>query len=310
MASAALKIELAPVGEVNWEEVIERTKEEFLSDSRWSQNAGAVFIDATGEISDYYGSVCHHFLRGHKAKFIINGLQDGESYGDNIGRILPKVVEVWYLDWLLNRSPYSDAFITKDAVKALEECIVVSSGDHPGNYVGGSIVSLRLLWEHTYVAQSAYDLHKAGVPEDLAFLLGHTIQVERKIKPESYTEWSANTSWHSSIDVGQMGFVGVKAFMQHKPTSLSDNLYVKSGQYSGYSALFSSGGRSLWATVSQDFPYHLCVAAPPPKVDTNPFQAAKKQIAAPRNHSVSYDKAIEVMAEWAKTHLMKEIDNA
>lgn len=306
MAEAAIKVD-----DVGWQPLIDKAKSKLLEEVEWRQNAAASFISPQGKIS-FKQSVCHHILRGHPAKFIINGLQDGDDYGDNIGRILPKEVEVWYLDWLLNRSPYADAFITKDAVKALEERIVVSSGDHAGNYIGGSIVSLRLLWEHTYAAQAAYDLHQAGVAEHLAFLLGHTIQVERKIKEDSVTEWSANTSWHSSIDVGCMGFKGIKAFFKHKPTYVSDNIYSKAGQYEGYSRMYQSEGESLTDCIRHNFPFHLYKDGPPPPTSTNPFMASKKVLEV--NHalpgiSAPYNKAIKVMAEWAKTHLMEKINN-
>lgn len=310
MASAALKVEVHP--EIDWEDRIENATKEFLEDVVWKENAAANFIDSNGKILGTSSSVCHHFLCGHKAKFIINGLQDGENYGENIGRILPKEVEVWYLDWLLNRSPYADAFITKDAEKALETRIVVSSGDHPGNYVGGSIVSLRLLWEHTYAAQAAYDLHKAGVHEDVAFLLGHTVSVERKITPDSPTEWNNNTSWHSSIDVGTMGFKGIKNFMAHKPTNKT-GIYAKQGQFSGYSAMYMSDGVRLTEYIRVNFPYERYKDAPKALVNTNPFMASKAALEPARRaggDSAPYYKAIEVMAEWAQTHLMEKINAA
>lgn len=310
MSSAALKAEVQP--EIDWQALIEEGTKKFLDQVDWSQNAAAIFITPKGGFLNYQGSVCHHFLYDKCAKFIINGLQDGEEYGDNIGRILPKEVELWYLDWLLNRSPYADAFITKDAEKALETRIVVSSGDHPGNYVGGSIVSLRLLWEHTYAAQAAYDLHKAGVHEDVAFLLGHTVSVERKITPDSPTEWTNNTSWHSSIDVGTMGFKGVKKFMAHEPTTKT-GIYAKQGQFSGYSAMYRSADTSLTAYIRANFPYERYRDAPKAAVNTNPFMASKAVLEPARRaggHSAPYYKAIEVMAEWAQTHLMEKINAA
>lgn len=303
MAEVAERVKL----EINWDaKTIEAVKQ--LKDQRsLMQNSACSYVLKGGDIYVDSGSVCHSFLHGKKAKVLVNSLQTGEHYGENPGRILPKETELWFVDYILNRSPYAKTFITKDAEEALEEGITVSSGDHPGNLVGGAVVALRRLWEHVYVAQAAFDLAKAGVNEDLAFLLGHCIQSPSKIADDTSVSWSACLNWHTSIDPGVMGFKAMKAFLDHEPTGLHKTNYVDSGSYNGYSNMFGvEGGYSGY--VSQQFPYNLCKDQP--KVSaTNPFAASlPKKAGAAR--SAPYAKAIEVMAEWANTHLMEKIQNA
>lgn len=293
---------------IDFDKLIEETKKHFLEVVIWRHNASGAFIGSRGDVKIEKGSVCHHFLAGKRAKFIISSLQDGHAYGDNIGRILPKEVELWYLDYILNRSPYSDTFITKDAEKALEERLVVSSGDHPGNLVGGAIVSLRLLWEHTYAAQSAYDLVKSGVDEDIAFLIGHTIQVERRITPGSITRWTSTLNWHTSIDPNLMGIQEIKNFKARKLVSPNDT-YSKCGVYTGYCAMYGIDYNSLHNLILTHFEMD--------SVDylvksSNPFTAAVKiqdkdfvgGVSAP------YKMAIRSMANWANTFLAEKLKNA
>lgn len=318
MANAARKAEVVVGPDMAYYgPFIDQARDELLACVRKRENSACSFVGPKGGIDTVSGSVCHSFMHGHSSKFVINSLQTGEAYGENPGRILPKETELWFVEYILNRSPYADTFITKDPVRALERGFTISSGDHPGNLVGAGVVALRRLWEHVYVAQSAYDLHKAGVPEDLAFLIGHAIQVESKIKPDSVTSWSNNLNWHTSVDIGLMSFKFVKNFFEHKLVTPNDH-YVNGGRYNGYSNMYGySYEGNLSSYITGNFPYHLYKGdkAPVAVVGTNPFIAAKKALekAEPKvrnEHTAPYAKAIEVMAEWAKTHLMEKINRA
>lgn len=303
MASAALK----EVVEIDYGPIIEEAKAQHSAKQPWSNNASGTFITTDGEISDTEHSVCHHYLGGYYAKYMINGLQDGRAYGDNPGRILPKEVELWFVDYILNRSPYAITFVEKDAVKALETRLTVSSGDHPGNLVAGGVVALRRLWEHVYVARAAYDLVQLGVNEDLAFIIGHTIQSPSKIDEHTQVSWTANLNWHTSVDPGVMGFKAIKNFLNHELLH-PGQWYVTSGVYRGYSNMFGADG-GLLECIKRDFPVHL-YNGQAKAVDNNPFAAAKLPEPKGNAKTAPYPKAIEVMAEWAKTHLMEKINAA
>lgn len=297
--------------EIDLEAKLEEAKSRLIKEAYWSENASGAFVYANGEICVKPGTVCHAFLsRGPDIVYIVTGLQDGEGYGENPGRILAHEVEVWYLDYILNRSPYADTFITKDAEKALEERLVVSNTEHADSLTGGAIVALRRLWEHVYVARAAYDLVQAGLNEDLAFLLGHCIQAPSNIKPDTTVSWSACLNWHTSIDPNAMGFEAVKKFVD-KNFKVTGASYYETGRYRGYSYMYGGNyNQSLHAYVKQQFPYELCKETVTAKSSNNPFLAAKKVGPVGGGKTAPYAKAIEVMAEWAKTHLTEKINAA
>ncbi|MNQ96273.1 hypothetical protein D3C85_1118690 [compost metagenome] len=214
---------------------------------------------------------------------------------------------MWFVDYILNRSPYADTFITKDAKQALEQKYTVSDGNHPANLMAAGMVALRRLWEYTYVAAAAYDLAKAGVNEDLAFLLGHTVNVQSVPKDDSPTTWSACTAGHCSL-TPSMGWKAIKNFLDHKVVQPKE-LYSKGGGYMGYDGMYGECpyGAGFYKFVAGNFPYAKCKGGPA-TTNLNPFMAAKQ--AEYVDNRVPYSKAIEVMAEWAKTTLMGKINNA
>lgn len=292
---------------IDWAALIEKAKEQHVNSVDWRDNASGTFITPAGRVDETVESVCHHYMR-KKAKFVVNGLQDGESYGENPGRILPKEVELWFVDYILNRSAYEAVFVEKNAAKALETRLTVVSGDHPGNLVGAACVALRRLWEHIYVVRAAYDLVQAGVPEDLAFIIGHTIQAPSNIEHDTQVSWTARLNWHTSIDPGYMGFKELKNWMEHKLLT-PNGPYVTSGKYDGYSAMYGMSADGLTNIICTHFPVHL-YKDQPKAVSTNPFAAAKLPVLRGQGVTTNYAKAIEVMAEWAKTYLMENINAA
>lgn len=303
--------------EVNFDVAIQLAKEEFTMRAKWVDNAGCIFIDQDGTFGRYDGHVCHANLRNGKgSKFIINGLMIGTSYGSNPGRILAPEIELWFVDYILNRSPYSAIFVEKDAEKALKERMVVVSGDHPGNLIGAGLVALRRLWEYVFVTQAAYELAKAGVNEDLAFFLGHLMQTKNNSGPADSASWTACTSGHCSLNPNYWDFKALKNFLEHNIQSPQQN-YSKGGNYTGYDAMYGGDyGGTLLEYIRTNFPVHLYKDKPAPvaAVGTNPFQVAKKVLEKPAKDAgvakekvTNYAKAIEVMAEWAKTHLMEKI---
>lgn len=293
---------------IDWDNLIAQAKVQLKAKVQRKENAAGAFIDSEGDIQVRPGCVCHHFLAGYQAKFLINSIQEGSAYGENPGRVLEPEVEHWFVDYLLNRSIYSEAFISKDAAVALEEEMVVMDGSKAGNLIGGAAVAMRRLWEHVYVARSAYDLAKQGVNEDLAFAIGHTIQAPSKITDKTEVMWSADLNWHTSLDPSSLGWKGLGNLLAHK--FKATEAYVKTGSYRNYSAMFSAGeGEGLTTIIRKGFPYEKCkgeVVA----VSLNPFQEALKVEQKAGGKSVTYKRAIEVMAEWANTYLMERIKNA
>lgn len=297
------------------EENIALAMEKHALNAVWKDNASTTHLDENG-VQGYsrYGNVCHNHMNNHGFKYVINGIDHtGKSYANSNGRYLPPEVELWFVDYIINRSPYSETFISKDAAKCLEDKVTLSSGDHPSNLMVAGLVALRRLWEYSMVARAAYDLAQAGVNEDLAFVLGHLVSVESKVEADSITGWTYCHSGHCSIDPSIMGFRVLKNFLAHKPKELNALWSEAKGRYDGYDAMYGKGFPAITCYVRDNFPYHLYKDKPAPAVvSTNPFLAAKAKPAIGKNKDeyAPYSKAIEVMAEWAKTHLMEKINDA
>lgn len=281
----------------------------------WKDNASTTHLNEQGDIGyERHGNVCHNHMNNHGFKYVINGIHHtGEDYNASNGRYLPPEVELWFVDYIINRSPYSETFISKDAAKCLEDKVTLSSGDHPSNLMVAGLVALRRLWEYSMVARAAYDLAQAGVNEDLAFVLGHLVSVESKVDANSVTGWGYCHSGHCSINPGLMGFKVLKRFLAHEPKYLNPLWSKGKGQYDGYDRMYGEEHPAITGYVRDNFPYHLYKDKPAPAVvSTNPFLAAKAKPAIGKNKDeyAPYSRAIEVMAEWAKTHLMEKIRNA
>lgn len=289
-------------------ELIERLDKGRL---KWSENTAIVGVYEDERAKPYFSGtqVCHAGLRSLEGcKRVVNALMSGEGYAT--GRVLYKEVELWFVDYILNRSPYAETFVTKDAEKALEQKYTVSSGDHPGNLMAAGMVALRRLWEYTYVAKATYDLAKAGVNEDLAFLMGHIVATGNNPGPDSAACWEGYSAGHCSLSPGHMDWKATKNFLAHKVTQPNPN-FSAGGRYDNYDSLYSSkkGGGADGETyrdfVKANFPYDKCIGKV--GVSLNPFVKAMASKAADK---AKYGKLIEVTAEWANTVLMEKINNA
>lgn len=272
---------------------------------KWSENSAIVGIhEEEGSKPTFSGTqVCHAGLSSlGRCKRVVSALMSGEGYAT--GRVLDKEVEWWFVDYILNRSAYAESFVTKDATVALEQKYTVSTGDVPGNLMAAGMVALRRLWEYTYVAKAAYDLAKAGVNEDLAFLLGHLISTADNPNDASATDWRACHAGHCSLRPSYMGWKEVQNFLAHKVT-VPNALYSKGGAYRNYDGMYGMVYDDTYYTfVHNSFPYDKCKEQV--AVNLNPFQAA----CVGRANTVPYSAAIRVMAEWANTVLMEKINNA
>lgn len=273
----------------------------------WAQNTAIVGVYEDPKRRPYFSGtqVCHAGLDDLVgSKRVVNVLMNGEGYAT--GRVLDKEVELWFVDYILNRSPYAEGFITKDAKQALEQRYTISTGDVPSNLMAAGMVALRRLWEYPYVAKAAYDLAKAGVNEDLAFLLGHLIASNNNPGPDSSASWTGFAAGHCSINPSKMDWLAVKNFLAHKVVN-ANGLFSKGAGYHGYDLMYTKQNiydGSYYNYVHAEFPYDRCKGKA--IVDLNPF---RKAVPVGINQ-VPYAKAIEVMAEWANTTLMEKINNA
>jgi hypothetical protein len=201
---------------------------------------------------------------------------------------------ILFLDWLLNRSPYSETFITKSPYEALLTKTIVSSAHHPSNLMAAGLVASRRLWEYVNVARVFCDLAKVGVNEDLAFYLGHIFS--GTFNREGNVSYGACTAGHCSINPGVMGDEELKNFLEHKPVKLNKT-YHEYFRYTGYDSMYGNSTNTVRKWIHDNFPYKGPVAA---DKKVNPFGRDPGVGAA----SCTYDHLIKTTVEFQ--HLIFE----
>lgn len=210
--------------------------------------------------------------------------------------------DVRYLDWVLNRSPWSSAFCSKDAEWCFKKRSVIMEMDVPSNLMVGGGVAVRRLWETVRIKQHWLDLTKAGVQEDLAYFLAASIQ-----RSASLLNWEGAEVGHMNLAAHYMTKEDLLAFLKHKPFHLN-NSYAVDQSYQNYSKMFVKdhnlrGTANEW--ISACFPFKDEVADKPANVLANPF--AKAVVREERaGNWIDYDKGVQRWAEF-QHKLFKEI---
>lgn len=203
-----------------------------------------------------------------------------------------------FLDWLLNRSPYSETFITKSADEALYYKTIISSSDHPSNLMAAGLVASRRLWEYASVARVMVDLSKAGVNEDLAFYLGHIFR--GKFNRGGDCDWGGCTAGHTSLNPGVMGHEEVRRFLCHEPVNLNKK-YSENYRYGGYDGMYGSTRKGdLGSHIHKNFPYN---GEKGKAVNVNPFPADQPAYGRVKGKSCSYEHLIAGMVDYQHTIL-------
>ena len=222
---------------------------------------------------------CHYGLRDMKAGSIavVSGLMKPIEVMDEDEALV-------FLDWLLNRSPYSSTFITKSAHEALHYKMIISSSHTPSNLMAAGLVASRRLWEYVTVARVFVDLVKAGVNEDLAFYLGHLARVS--FDRTGNCDWGGNKDGHCSLNSGAFGKEAMVNWLNHKPMRLNSN-YSALTNYHGYAGMYGSD-RGLDNWIHKNFPYKKGGAKA-----TNPFPIDTDKVAG-----CDYTTFIQGMVEF------------
>lgn len=201
-----------------------------------------------------------------------------------------------FLDWLLNRSPYSTTFITKSADEALYYKAIIASSNHPSNLMAAGLVASRRLWEYPHIARVMVDLSKAGVNEDLAFYLGHIFRGSFN-RTGGNNDWGGSSSAHCSIDPNIMGEEQLFNFLNHKPVNLNE-WFSKKNSYYGYDAMYGMG-KGYGDTIHKNFPYKGAAKA---AVNVNPFPVAAIG-GVEKDKSATYQDLIDRMVDYQHTIL-------
>lgn len=254
----------------------------------------------------YMRQVCHAFLCREDIFApvgVISGLQhrygEDQTHGPGDWGDTTTEEKILYLDWLMKRSPYKEAFLYKSPRRALRDKCVVVRGECPAATLGAALVATRRLWEHTSVAVVFCELVKRGVPENLAYYLGHLAGFTRGRK--GAFSWDCAKSSHCTIDSHDYDREAVKKFVLGRKVYVGKP-YRVSPEYHGYGdRMFGrNDGAPLIRFIDRNFPYK---SEEPLVASSNPFLAAVEK---KNSHTCSFSHAMDKMAEFYPT-ILKEI---
>lgn len=268
-------------------------------DRRWTATAAIniIFPDST-HISP--NQACHAGLdneyNGNKRKgsiAVVSALMKPAK------EMLDEEEAYYFLDWLLNRSPYASTFITKSAEEALYTKTTISSSFHPSNLMAAGMVASRRLWEYPIVARVMVAMSKAGVNEDLAFYLGHITR--GKFDLMGSFDFAGRLSGHCSIDPCVMGSKELLRFLNHDVLT-PNKTYHESRVYRGYDGMYgvlSGKDISMASFIHSKFPYK----GPKEAVNVNPFPM---DLGVNKNKSAGFEELVDRMVDFQHT-IFKEI---
>lgn len=210
------------------------------------------------------------------------------------GKMLEEEEALYFLDWLLNESPYSSTFITKSAEEALFYKATISSSHHPANLMGAGMVATRSLWEFPEVARYFVDMGKAGVQKDLSFFLAYMLSCN--FKREGKASWDQFDRGHCAMRPDIMNGKGLFNYLNHNVVNPKDH-YHKTTSYYGYDGMYGDGGLKVKDYLRNNFPYNGKVEQKPGFFPADEGAAGKEG---------KYEDLIQGMVEF-QHKLFKEI---
>tara|TARA_R110000772_G_scaffold129472_2_gene237608 strand:+ start:25705 stop:26517 length:813 start_codon:yes stop_codon:yes gene_type:complete len=145
-----------------------------------------------------------------------------------------------FINWLVKRSPYADAFLSKQASKVGEDKCLIVNPDCPSNIMVGGIIAARGTYENTGIAKSWCELTKRGVNENLAFILSHWA----KYGMAGVVGFQGHTQSHHAVDGNYATKCYIKAFINNKPYRINPT-YQSVRRYSCI--------QSTWGAVDREY---------------------------------------------------------
>lgn len=146
-------------------------------------------------------------------------------------------VHAAYLKWLLNDSPWSMTYITKDPDDALLNGIVVDA-NYPGNLVTAACIATRWTGEHVASMNFWYEMVKHGMPPHEAMWMSEFFYINDKrfvFSPKSD---------HTPFGGYHMSKEAYNNYLNNKPITTQKD-YSQTGQYSEIRAIFGGGASTI-----------------------------------------------------------------
>lgn len=218
--------------------------DEFFLHSRASSTA-CVVRQADGSYSEAH-QMCFGGLARlirSTSKYIVNGIQFNTAFYKS----LPEEDKIFFLDYLMNESPFKDCFIEHDAKRAIQDCLTQHRIDLPGNLVIGGLSAVREMWESYSLQGLPYftELVDTGCPKDFAWIVCQYItDATNKQLFLSHKYSSGHGAWPS----GEANISYVINYINHKIPGVHTTNFSPAYPYTGVFNLFS--GRDITTKFS------------------------------------------------------------
>ena len=148
-----------------------------------------------------------------------------------------------FINWLTKRSPYADAFISKQASKVGKDKCLIISPNCPSNIMIGGIIAARATYENPHIAKGWMELTNRGVNENLAFMLSHWASFGA-----GTVGFRRSSQNHYAVQANNIDKDYVKAFVTNSPVKTQPTYQEKAG----YSNI-----QNTWGDVTRE-----CYLAP------------------------------------------------
>lgn len=187
-----------------------------------------------------YQSLPYQLLDHQRVKYVLSQVQK---------LLVDKSDAEKYIEWLVQRSPWNEVFLTKDVQDILTYGYVART-DLPNNLVAGAFVASRFITEsYTKDVVKRFSVYKemiaAGASETEAYLFAHTYSSEhqKKLYPMLVQPLS---SGHTALDVAGKTKDYFKRFVTASPHYAGPNFADKKGYENKiYATWGSSEGNSF-----------------------------------------------------------------
>jgi hypothetical protein len=124
-----------------------------------------------------------------------------------------KDVQQRFYDWLANRSPYKECFITKGDVTP--RGIYIMNTSIPSNVLMSAIIASRQMWEHTWMMFMWHDLVIAGVYEHLAYLVATVARRDISNNEVVVPLFGVVSDWHTNFGTEITRNTSAKNFLEN-----------------------------------------------------------------------------------------------
>jgi hypothetical protein len=147
------------------------------------------FMSRSGKVMVSNNHACHAGLRGSYGWYFIE--EDGRDLNKRLGKYClkadplvaiytaivndetPKDQQLPFVDYLINRSPWVDCFLDKDAKDVVDSGCWTLDPSQPSNYIAGACMATRWITEWPDRCKAWIAMVESGVDENEAMFLSH-----------------------------------------------------------------------------------------------------------------------------------------